>query len=222
MSLLDWTLYSVGSPDAEIDNSTQISGIGSLRQFGSNSMLEMVENNYMKGLTRGKIRDLIRVDTCSGGGNYDAGFFFMGSHVDLTSSGTCYTYSINMTSVSSNTKVSLQYHDNGIESSPTVLYSGPTFDRNDSGGPLIIALEVEWVYEPSLLNGILITMREGHDPSLIDFSNLSEISKVIIFQEEVFFLGSGASEGIYMDSRDSAGDLDIKRDKTIIYDLIPV
>jgi hypothetical protein len=222
MALLDWTQYIVNTPTVEIENFTQIVGIGSLRQAGSEVLSTLVENNYTRGLTRGKIRDLIRIDTCTGGSDYDVGFFFMASQDDLTASGTCYTCSINCTSATANTKVELQYHSSGLSASPSVLFSSSSFDRDDSLGPLIIALELEWVYEPSLLNGVLITVREGHDSSLTDFSNLLEVGKIIVFEEDPFFIETSSSEGIYMDSRGSSGDLDIIRDSTRITELVPV
>lgn len=222
MALLDWTQYIVGTPTVEIENFTQIVGIGSLRQAGTEILSTLVENNYTRGLTRGKIRDLIRIDTCTGGSDYDAGFFFMASQDDLTASGECYTVSINCSSTSANTRIELHYHSSGINASPTVIFSSDPFDRDDTAGPLIIALEVEWVYEPTLLNGILITVREGHDPSLTDFSNLSIIGKTIVFEEDPFFIGTSSSEGIYVDSRGSTGNLDVIRDSTRITELVPV
>lgn len=221
MALSDWTQYIIGTPTVEIENFTQIVGIGSLRQAGVDDVVAMVENNYTRGLTRGRIRDLIRIDTWTGANEYNAGFFFMSSQDDITSGGEFYTCTLNSTSSISDTKVEIQYHSSGLSTSPSVLFSGPTFDREDTSDPLIIALEVEWVYEPTLLNGILIIVREGHDDSLTDFSNLSEVGRIIVFEEEAFFIGTSNSEGIYMDSRTS-GTLDVIRDSTRITELVPV
>ena len=221
MALSDWTQYIIGTPTIEIENFTQLVGIGSLRQAGTDDVIVMVENSYTRGLTRGRIRDLIRIDMWSGAGDYNAGFFFMSNQDDITSGGTFYTCALNSNNLTTDTKVEIQYHSSGLSTSPSVLFSGSTFDREDSIGPLIIALEVEWVYEPTILNGILIIIREGHDSSLTDFSNLSEVGRIIVFEEEAFFLGTSSSEGIYMDSRVS-GTLDIIRDSTRITELVPV
>jgi len=221
MALLDWTQYIIGTPTVEVENFTQLVGIGSLRQAGADEVVVMVENNYTKGLTRGRIRDLIRIDTWTGANSYNTGFFFMSSQDDITSGGTFYTCALNSSVSTTDTKIEIQHHSSGLSTSPTVLFSGSTFDREDSIGPLIIALEVEWVYEPTILNGILIIIREGHDPSLTDFSNLSEVGRIIVFEEEAFFIGTSSSEGIYMDAR-SLGTLDVIRDSTRITELVPV
>lgn len=199
-----------------------IIGIGSLLQSGSSSLVTMVEDNYTKGLSRGVIRELILPFEFLGSSEYDVGFFFMSNVVDLTlGSGKCYTFSINSDSDISNNRVRLQYHDAGLESTPSLIFSGPEFTREDSNGPYVIALEVEWVYEPTLLNGILIIMREGHstEERITDFSNLLEVGRVVIFEEDPLFLGVSNAEGIYMDSRGGSGNVTIVRDRTRISSL---
>jgi hypothetical protein len=196
-------------------------GIGSLVQRGVTSFISMVEENYTLGLTRGKIRDLIRPDKWEGSGVYDAGLFFMASQEDLTTAGACYTYSINSDSDEASTRVELQYHSAGIEETPLTLFAGPTFNRKPGAIPLIIALEVEWVYEPTIIDGILIILREGHSLGIVNFSNLVEVTRLIIFEPDPVFLGVSAAEGIYMDSRGAGGDLTVTRDRTRITRLIP-
>jgi hypothetical protein len=221
MALSDWTLRISGSPVVGVNDFDPIFGIGSLEMSGNGEHLATLTNNTYSslGLIRGKMRSLFRLDTWNGSSTYDTGFFFMASDADLTGGvGSCYTCSVRSDSSTSDTRINISYHENGIESTPLSLFQGSTFTRTN--GVTLIALEVRWVLELGVLNGIHFLVREGHNAFTTDFSNLAPIFQGIVFDNEFGFLTDSAAEGVYMDTRGS-GDLSVNLDRTSIISLTP-
>lgn len=225
MALSDWTQITVGAPTVDINSASPIFGPGSLRLVSNGGdstggdLVTLTEDNYTKGLTRGRMRQLVRIEGL-GDASTECGFFFMASALDVTTSGDCYSYSVRGTDPA-NYEMVLNYHDLGLgldSAGGFSLFTGPVFSVTP--GVTIVAMEVEWQVEPGLLNGIQIILRQGAG-LLTDFTNLSEIGRVVVFQEEDEFIGLSNAEGVYMDGG-LTGTQTYVIDRTSIIGLTPI
>ena len=220
MSLGNWTQYLVGTPTVEINLTTPIVDAGSLHlAFDSGEKALLVSTLYTLGLTKGRMRSLFRVDTVTGLDLYRYGFTLFQSTTNITSTGFAYLFGVE---IQASTLVNTPFFDictTGLDAGRTRYFTGTNFSRTN--GVTIVALEVEWAYEPVLLNGTRFIFREGHG-TLTNFSNLVEIGRLQLFPgtgTNPAFLSTSAAEGIYCTGGSSSTLVDINVDKTLIVQL---
>ena len=226
MALGNWTQYLVGSPTVEINTITPIYSIGSLRMsLLAQEKVLLVSNTYTLGLTKGVIQSLFRVDGAEGTDPLRYGFTFFQSATDILASGSCYMYGIEITDPFNSDMLSTPFFDiciAGLDEGRHRYFSGTSFSSVD--GYTIIALEVEWAYEPVLLGGTRFIFREGHG-TLTDFSNLSDIGTVELYPgmgvSNPPLLTTSAAEGIFSSGQsfDSSTFMDVNVDLTEIQSL---
>ena len=207
MAITDWVINKSSPSDvvAGINPITPIVGTGSLQlvDFGSSS-LNMYNDLYVRGLTRGRMRMLVKLGTeidSLGDDFYNVGFYLMSNDDDITlldSFGqTFYTYSLGFDALMSSHVITLDYHDMGIQDAPVNIFQSLPFtiDRETD----IVPLEIEWKYEVEFGPGILFTLRGSTTPSVqVDFSNLVVLDQFILNDSDIL-LSTSISEGIYFE-----------------------
>ena len=218
MSLSNWTQYLLGTPTVEIDFPTPITDAGSLHiACAANQKALLLSQAYTLGLTKGRMRSLFRIDTVTGPDTYRCGFTLFHSAADILLSGYAYLYGIAMRTSTSLTKAFFDICTTGLDTGRTRYFDGPSFSRVN--GVTIIALEVEWAYEPTLLNGTRFILREGHG-TLTDFSNLVTIATVELYPgmgiANAPFLPTSTAEGLYLSGGTTSTLVDIRIDDTKI------
>ena len=226
MALGNWTQYMSGVPIVEINTTTPIHSMGSLRiSLLAHERVNIISNNYSLGLTKGIIRSIFRVDGCEGTDPFRYGFTFFQSAVDIRTSGSCYMYGIEITDPFASDMLSTPFFDIctvGLDHGRHRYFTGTPFTSVD--GYTIIALEVEWAYEPAILGGTRFIFREGHG-TLIDFTNLSQIGTLELYSgmgiSNPPLLTSSYAEGLFSsgESYDSSSFMDINVDLTTIQSL---
>lgn len=229
MALADWVILK-SSPDvvAGIDPIDTIIGTGSLRliDFSSNT-LNMFNNTYINGLTRGRIRMLIRVEdglVSVGDDFYNIGMYVMADTPDITVPDSFgqrfYTLSLGYDLFESSHTISLDYHDNAIQDFPQNLFQTSSFNLNR--GVDIVPLELEWKLEPEFGPGIIFTVRGSTTPSTqTDFSNLTQLGEIVVNNPAITLLNS-VGEGIYLEGIGGSlpSGLDALIDQVSIFSLV--
>ncbi len=222
MSLSDWTQFVSGSPTIETSFSTPILDAGSLHISCLNAEKVLLLNTtvYTPGLLKGRMQSLFRVEDVTGADTYRYGFTLFQSAADITSSGSTYLCGIE---VEQSTLLNTPFFDvceTNLDEGRTRYFTGTPFTRIE--GTTIVALEVEWVYEPIVLGGTRFIFRKGHG-TLTDFSNLATIATLELYPgAPVDLLTSSFGEGLFVGmgtGGDSLTFLDLTIDRTTIVSL---
>jgi hypothetical protein len=229
MALTDWVINKSSPLEVTVgvDPITFLVGTGSLHLIDlDNSTMNMYNSTYSRGLTRGRMRMLIRLeDAAFGDDSYAIGMYIMADGDNITIGDSfgrkfyswALTYDVNTTSH----RVELQYHDDGIEDSPlTILQTGQfTLTR----GQDVVPLELEWKLEDEFGPGIRFTPRTSTTPSILtDFSNLTDIDD-FIYNDPTTTLLAASSEGLYFEGLGGSfpSGLDAIIDQVSIFSLTP-
>ena len=219
MSLTQWTQYVSGTPTVEINFVTPIADAGSLRiACSSGQKALLLSTLYTLGLTKGRMRSLFRVDDVTGPDTYRYGFTLFQSIAGIIGTGYAYLFGIEVQSSMTMNTPFFDICTTGLDEGRTRYFTGSTFTRIN--GTTIVALEVEWAYEPTVLGGTRFILRKGHG-TLTDFSNLVDIGTVELYpgQGVTPFLSTSAAEGIYSTGATTSTIVDVRVDSTKIIKL---
>lgn len=224
MSLAEWTINKSDPSTIEVGVSTiaPVLGTGSLRlKDTSTTNMNMYSTLYGAGLTRGRMRMLLRIDAQTGAGVYHTGFYFQTTSQNLASgTPTFYSAHIVLTSSVSTRRYALGYYTGGIAGSETLFYLSSPISAM-TNGVSILPLEVEWQYE-SELDGVRMVLRgslTGSDTAT-NFSNLSDLSTVVV-ANPLYMLATSSGEGVYYSGGASPGGSEIEYDQVSIFSLDP-
>lgn len=220
MALSDWTQHVVGTPTVQIHTATPIVSAGSLQIASTTGQKALLLSNlYTLGKVKGRIRTLVRLDAVNGTDTYRCGFTLFQSAANITSTGSLYTYGLEFQSSTLVNNVFFDACVSGLDAGRTRYFTGSTFSRTN--GTTIIALEVEWAYEPILLGGTRFIFREGHGV-LTDFSNLVEVGRFHLYPgtgSNPPLLTTSAGEGIFSVGGLASTLIDVKFDRTTVVQL---
>lgn len=224
MAFLDWDRYTVGSPTVALNLATPIIDLGSLhlRCLATEKVL-LLNTLYSGGLTKGIMRSLFRVDAITGPDAYRYGFSLFQSSANITAAGYAYQFAIEAEQTLSSNTVVFDICTAGLDEVRTRYFSGTPFTRIE--GTTIVALELEWAYEPVQLGGTRFILREGHGLNT-DFSNLVQ-RQILEFYPGVGpgnppFLVTAGGDGLFVTGEttpDSTVLVDLNVDLTTIRSL---
>lgn len=222
MSLNDWTQFVSGSSTIETDFDTPILGTGSLRVSCIDTEKALLLNTtlYTPGLLKGRMRSLFRLDDVTGSNTYRYGFTLFQSAADITASGSAYLYGIEVEESELSNTPFFDVCGTRLDEGRTRYFAGTPFIRVN--GTTVVALEVEWSYEPTLLGGTRFILREG-DGTLTDFSNLTTLTTLELYPgASPTLLTVSSGEGLFVGMGtgvDSSTFLDLHTDYTTIVSL---
>lgn len=229
MALADWVINKSSPTEVivGVDPVNYLSGTAALHVKDlDNSVMNMYNSTYSRGLTRGRMRMLIRLeDAAFGDDSYAIGMYVMADGDDVTFSDSfgmkfyswALTYDVNSTSH----RLALQYHDAGIEDSPTIIFQTSPFTL--TRGQDVVPLELEWKLETEFGPGIYFTARGSTTPSvLVNFSNLTDLYDEV-YNDPTTTLLSSSSEGLYFEGLGGSfpSGLDAIVDEVAIFSLSP-
>lgn len=224
MSLADWTINKSdpSTIEAGVYTIAPVLGTGSLRLKDNDATnLSMHSTLYGAGLTRGRMRMLIRIDAQAGAGVYHTGFYFHTNNQNLASgTPTFYSAHIVLTSNLSTRQYALGYYTGGVAGTETLFYLSSPISAM-TNGVSILPLEIEWQYE-SEFDGVRMVLRgslTGSDTAT-NFSNLSDLSMVIV-ANPLYMIATSSGEGVYYSGGASPGGSEIEYDQVSIFSLDP-
>lgn len=224
--LSDWTILKSNPSNIEcgITTITPFLGSGSLRiKDNAATNLNMYSNLYTPGLTRGRMRMLIRITAQGGTSNYRTGFYFQSNDSSLVSGATQTFYSAHLRLTSSLTarRFAVSHFTGGIGGTETVLFLSSLISTM-TNGVSVLPLEVTWEQE-SELAGVKIILKGSiiGNSTLTDFSNMIPLSTMIVANPPYVINGS-VSEGVYYYGGSSAGGSEIEYDSVSIYSQTPI
>ena len=224
MTLANWTITKSDPTDVEVGIYTisPMVSTGSLRiKDNGSSNVSMYNTTYTQGLTRGRMRMLVRVHAQGGVGVYRTGFYFHTNNVIIaTGTPTFYSVHINLTSSLSSRQYAMAYYTGGLSGTETIFYTSDPITTMVNG-TTVLPLEVEWHTETEL-DGVRIIVRgdaNGGD-TLTDFSNLTTLSTFII-SNSLYKITTSVGEGIYFYGDPSPGGSEVQYDQVSIFSLTP-
>lgn len=213
MALNDWTVNeSPGGLSLVINTTTPLVDSGSLRGDntgfgGSVNYTNLTEDNYTKGIARGKIRTIMQAEIT--GNRWQAGINFVADNLDLTG-GAAGTYIWCAESDAGLRTFKLYEYGNGFGSSATKTLhtvSSPAWTAAS-----IFTLEVEWNLDIAGLGGCRIIARHG---TATDFSDLVDVYDAVDGSPHV---STATAEGLFIRKYDTLGDnYDVQFDNTSIF-----
>lgn len=231
MALADWVINKSSPTEVIVGvnptTSKILVGTGSLNVIDlDNSTMNMYNSTYTRGLTRGRMRMLIRLEDASfGDDSYAIGMYIMADGDDITVSDSFgmkfYSYALTYDVNTSSHRVELQYHDDGIEDAPLTICQTGQFTL--TRGVDIVPLELEWKLESEFGPGIRFTPRTSTIAStLTDFSNLTDVDD-FIYNDPSTTLVAASSEGLYFEGLGGSfpSGLDAIIDQVSIFSLAP-
>jgi hypothetical protein len=224
MALSDWTINKSDPTDTEcgIYTISPILGTGSLRiKDNGSSNVSMYNTTYTNGLTRGRMRMLVRIQAQGGIGTYRTGFYFHTNNTNIaTGTPTFYSAHILLTASLSSRQYAFAHYAGGMSGTETIFYTSSPLPTMVNG-TTILPLEVEWHYETEL-DGVRVIVRGDSDAgdTLTDFSNLTTLSTFII-SNSLYKITTSVGEGIYFYGNPSPSGSEIEYDSVSIYSLTP-
>ena len=225
MSLAQWTVNKSTPADIEagIYTISPIFGTGSLRiKDNAATKLNMYNTTYTNGLTRGRMRMLVRIQSQAGIAIYRTGFYFHTNNLNLvTGTPTFYSAHITLLASTSSRQYQFGHYANGMGGTETLFYTSPVI-TSMTNGVTILPLEVEWHTETEL-DGVRIIIRgdQSGGDTLTDFTNLSTLATFII-SNSLYKITASSGEGIYYFGDGSPGGSELEFDQVSIFSLTPV
>ncbi len=225
MALADWTINKSDPADTEcgIYTISPILSTGSLRiKDNGSSRVNMFNNTYVDGLTRGRMRMLIRIQAQGGIGVYRTGFYFHTNNVNIvTGTPNFYSAHINLTAATGSRQYACAHYSGGMAGTETIFYTSPVI-TSMTNGTTILPLEIEWHTE-SELDGVRFILRgdQSGGDTLTDFSNLATLSTFIV-SNSLYKITTSVSEGIYFYGDPSPSGSEIQYDQVSIFSLTPI
>lgn len=224
--LSDWTILKSNPLNIEcgITTITPFVSTGSLRiKDNSTTNLNMYSNLYTPGLTRGRMRMLIRITTQGGTSGYRTGFYFHTNTVNLTvgATQTFYSAHVRLTPGTGNRRYCLSYYTGGMGGTETVLFLGGTI-AGMTNGLTVLPLEITWERESEFGPGVkMIFKGAGVGSPLTDFSNLTTLSTIIVANPGLV-LNTSLGEGVYYYGSTTPGGAELEYDQISIYNQTPI
>lgn len=225
--LANWTIYKSSPLDVEvgITTITPIIDSGSLRIKDNDATLVSLESTeYTPGLTRGRMRMLIRItDVTIYGGDQKTGFYFMSQNGGDLTNGTVVMYSAYtiLEDDTSARRYGIGYYPTGLAGAETTLFlSSPVSLMTN--GVTVLPIQIEWEYESELggvrmyLDGTL----DGTDTDT-DFTNLSTLAQLIVANPS-YVLTTSDSEGFFYYGGVVPSSAEIEYDQVTIVELTPI
>lgn len=222
MSFSDWTQNTSGFPTIAQDTGSPIIDAGSLRvsclaEENASLVNEVV---YTPGLLKGIMRSLFRVDSLTGPHICSYGISIFQSNVDIATGNNAYLFGVESDDDLSGNTVFFDKCVGSMNTRVERYYAGTPFTRIDE--TTIVALEIEWAYEPIVLGGTRFILREGHGTD-IDFSNLVDLATIELYVgASPALLVTSAAEGLFVTANTGADSLvffDVFADLTVIQSL---
>jgi hypothetical protein len=210
--LSDWTIYK-SNPliNVAIDGSSPIVDVGSLNMtnvavLSGATRANVTENNYTKGIVRGRIRTLVNFTSSN---NTYAGIHFLSNALDL-SSGSIKTYTLSAVVYNTATSrdIRISRWSTGLSGTDTTLINIPA--AFTQGIPF--SLEVIWHLSVPIYNGVRVIARRG---TALDFSDLATFYDAV---DTSGVITSTSSEGLFYNRITAGSDTaDVRFDQTSIY-----
>ncbi len=224
MSLAEWVINKSDPSTIEsgVYTITSILGTGSLRiRDNDTTNLNMYSTLYAAGLTRGRMRMLLRITYMDDSDTQRTGFYFHTDDQDLASgTPTFYSAHVVLDTNTSARRYALGYYTGGVAGAETIFYlSDPISVMTDAVS--VLPLEVEWQYE-SEFDGVRVVLRGSLDGSDTDtdFTNLSVLSTIILVNP-LYVLPTSSGEGVYYYGGTSPSGSEIEYDSVSIFSLDP-
>lgn len=224
MALSDWTIHKSDPTDVEVGIYTisPILSTGSLRiKDNGSSNVSMFNTTYTQGLTRGRMRMLVRIQAQGGIGVYRTGFYFHTNNTNIAvGTPNFYSAHILLTANVATRQYAFAHYAGGMSGTETIFYTSSPITTMVNG-TTILPLEVEWHTETEL-DGVRVIVRgdaSGGD-TLTDFSNLATLSTFII-SNSLYKITTSVGEGIYFYGNPSPGGGEIQYDQVSIFSLTP-
>lgn len=224
--LADWTINksNVTTIEDGIYTISPMVGTGSLRlKDNDNTNLNMYNTTYTNGLTRGRMRMLIRIMAQGGTDPYRTGFYFHTNNLSIVTGITqiFYTAHIRLDASTSARTYVFSYYSGGMGGTEQAFFVSSPISMM-TNGVSVLPLEVEWQTE-SELGGVRVFIRGSLTASsLTNFTNMTTLSTLIV-QNPPYVINTSLGEGLYYYGGVSMpGGSEIEYDQISINKLTPI